>query len=155
MNAILQYLFFPGLLFTATAGLLTSWFDRKLTARLQMRKGPPFLQPFYDIRKLMIKETCVPAGCATWLFLSAPLVGLAGVALASMILWRAMLAPGETFAGDLIVVMYLLALPALSVILGAFVSRNPLVRSRLVRDRGHDPRVRPEALRLCRHGGLR
>ncbi len=31
-----------------------------------------------------------------------------------------------TFGGDLIVVMYLLALPSLSVILGAFVSRNPL-----------------------------
>jgi NADH-quinone oxidoreductase subunit H len=31
-----------------------------------------------------------------------------------------------TFAGDLIVVMYLLALPSLSMILGAFASRNPL-----------------------------
>ena len=126
MNAIVQFLFFPGLLFTAAAGLLTSWFDRKLTARLQMRKGPPFWQPFYDIHKLLIKETCVPAGCATWLFLSAPLVGLAGVSLASMILWRTVLDPSGTFAGDLIVLMYLLALPALSTILGAFTSRNPL-----------------------------
>ena len=103
MNAIAQFLLFPGLVFTASAGLLTSWFDRKLTARVQMRKGPPLLQPFYDIAKLMIKETCVPAGSATWLFLSAPLFGLAGVALASMILWRAMLDPTATFAGDLIV----------------------------------------------------
>jgi NADH-quinone oxidoreductase subunit H len=74
----------------------------------------------------MIKETCVPAGCASWLFLSAPLIGLSGVSLASMILWRAMWNPESTFAGDLIVVMYLLALPAVSVILGAFTSRNPL-----------------------------
>lgn len=126
MNTLLQFLFFPGILFTAVAGLLASWFDRKLTARVQMRKGPPLLQPFYDIAKLMVKETCVPAGCSTWLFLSAPLIGLAGVSLASMILWRAMLEPEDTFAGDLIVVMYLLALPAVSVILGAFTSRNPL-----------------------------
>lgn len=126
MTAIAQFLFFPGLLFTAAAGLLTSWFDRKLTARVQMRKGPPLLQPAYDIAKLMIKETCVPAGCPTWLFLSAPLIGLAGVSLASMILCQAIWDPAVTFAGDLIVVMYLLALPSLSVILGAFASRNPL-----------------------------
>ena len=55
----------PLLAFTAAAGLLTSWFDRKLTARVQMRKGPPLLQPFFDIAKLMIKETCVPAGGVT------------------------------------------------------------------------------------------
>ena len=126
MTALLQFLLFPGLAFTAAAGLLTVWFDRKLTARVQMRKGPPLLQPFYDTAKLMVKETCVPEGCATWLFLSAPLIGLAGVSLASMILWQAMLNPESTIAGDLIVVMYLLALPALSVILGAFTSRNPL-----------------------------
>ena len=77
MTAIFQFLFFPGLAFTAAAGLLTSWFDRKLTARVQMRKGPPLLQPFYDVAKLMVKDTCVPAGSPTWLFLSAPLIGLA------------------------------------------------------------------------------
>jgi NADH-quinone oxidoreductase subunit H len=126
VNAILQFLFFPGLAFTAAAGLLTSWFDRKLTARVQMRKGPPVLQPFYDVAKLMVKDTCVPEGTATWLFLSAPLVGLAGVSLASMMLWRAMLPPASSSGGDLIVVMYLLLLPALSVMLGAFSSRNPL-----------------------------
>ena len=74
----------------------------------------------------MIKDTCVPIGCPTWLFLSAPLLGVAGVSLASMILCQAMWNPEVTFSGDLIVVMYLLTLPALSVILGAFTSRNPL-----------------------------
>ncbi len=126
MTTILQFLLFPGLAFTAAAGLLTSWFDRKLTARIQMRKGPPLLQPLFDINKLFVKDCCVPIGTATWLFLSAPLLGLAGVSLASMILWQAMLDPAATAAGDLIVVLYLLTLPALSVILGAFASRNPL-----------------------------
>ena len=91
-----------------------------------MRKGPPLLQPFYDVAKLMVKDTCVPQGGSLWLFLSAPLIGLAGATAASMILWQAMLDPGVTFAGDVIVVMYLLVLPSLAVLLGASASRNPL-----------------------------
>ncbi|MBM4141971.1 MAG: NADH-quinone oxidoreductase subunit H [Lentisphaerae bacterium] len=122
----LQVLVFPGLLFAAAAGLVTSWVDRMVTARVQMRVGPPFLQPFYDVVKLMIKETCVPAGGARALFLAAPLAGLAGAALASTIIWRAFLARGSGFSGDVIVLLYLLTLPALAVILGSFASRNPL-----------------------------
>jgi NADH-quinone oxidoreductase subunit H len=123
---LLEFLLFPGLLFTAAAGLLTSWVDRKVTALVQMRVGPPFLQPFYDIRKLLIKETCVPEEGAIGLFLLAPLIGFAAVTLASMILWRTLLDTGATFVGDLIVLIYLLAMPALAVILGSFASRNPL-----------------------------
>jgi NADH-quinone oxidoreductase subunit H len=122
----LEFLLFPGLLFTAAAGLLTSWVDRKVTAMVQMRVGPPLLQPFYDLRKYFIKETCVPAGGATGLFLMAPLIGFAGVTLASMILWRSIINVEFTFVGDLIVLIYLLMMPALGVILGAFASRNPL-----------------------------
>ena len=72
---VLEFLVFPGLLFTAVAGLVTTWVDRKVTARVQMRVGPPFLQPFYDLGKLMIKETCVPADGPMALFLLAPLLG--------------------------------------------------------------------------------
>jgi len=126
VKSIVAFLFFPGFLFTAAAGLLVSWYDRKLTEGGQRRKGPPLLQPVFDVAKLMIKETCVPEGSPTWLFLSAPLLGLAGVSLASMILCQAMWNPNVTFAGDLIVVMYLLALPSLAIILGAFTSQNPL-----------------------------
>jgi len=122
----LEFLLFPGLLFTAVAGLLTSWVDRKVTALVQMRVGPPFLQPFYDIRKLLIKETCVPEDGAIGLFLLAPLIGFAGVTLASMILWRTLLDFEATFVGDLIVLIYLLIMPALGVVLGSFASRNPL-----------------------------
>lgn len=46
--AILVCLFIGGLL---------SGFDRVLTARLQGRKGPPILQPFYDLFKLLGKES--------------------------------------------------------------------------------------------------
>jgi NADH-quinone oxidoreductase subunit H len=60
------------------------------------------------------------------LFLLAPLLGLAAVTLASMILWRTLLDVEATFVGDLIVLIYLLVMPALSVMLGSFASRNPL-----------------------------
>ncbi|MBN1270232.1 MAG: NADH-quinone oxidoreductase subunit H [Kiritimatiellae bacterium] len=125
-GVIFQFLLFPGLLFTAVVGLVTSWIDRKVTARVQMRVGPPFLQPFYDIAKYMIKETTVPEGAPVWLFLSAPLIGFAAVGVASTIIWRAMLSPMQTFVGDLVVLLYLLTMPALAVILGSFASRNPL-----------------------------
>lgn len=36
-------------------GLLTG-LDRKVSARMQRRKGPPLLQPFYDVMKLLQKE---------------------------------------------------------------------------------------------------
>jgi len=107
---VFQFIVFPGLIFTAVVGLVTSWIDRKVTARVQMRVGPPFLQPFYDIVKLMIKETCIPAGGARILFLSAPIFGLTAAAIASMIIWRAMMSPQHTFLGDLIVLLYLLAM---------------------------------------------
>jgi NADH-quinone oxidoreductase subunit H len=122
---ILQALVFPGLLFAAVIGLVTSWVDRVVTARVQMRVGPPLLQPFYDVLKLMIKETCVPAGSPKLYFLSAPLLGIAGAALGSVFIWRAILSwPG--FAGDVIVVLYVLTMPAIAVVLGSFASRNPL-----------------------------
>lgn len=40
-------------------GGLLQGFDRKLTARLQGRQGPPLLQPFYDLYKLFSKQSVV------------------------------------------------------------------------------------------------
>lgn len=114
------------LVLTAVIGLLTQWVDRKVSARVQMRVGPPVLQPFWDIAKYCVKETCVPAGGSTALFLAAPVVGFAGASLASALVWWAMVFPSRGFAGDLIVVVYLLTMPAMAVVLGALASRNPL-----------------------------
>ena len=38
------------------AGALLDGIDRKLSARMQGRKGPPLLQPFYDLQKLFTKQ---------------------------------------------------------------------------------------------------
>jgi NADH-quinone oxidoreductase subunit H len=51
---------------------------------------------------------------------------VAGATLASVIIWRAFLDPSSAFVGDLIVVLYLLTMPAVAVIVGSFASRNPL-----------------------------
>ena len=39
------------------AGGLLTGIDRIISARLQGRQGPPLLQPFYDVLKLMQKES--------------------------------------------------------------------------------------------------
>lgn len=41
------------------AGGLLAGIDRKVTARMQGRQGPPLLQPFYDVAKLFTKQNAV------------------------------------------------------------------------------------------------
>ncbi len=123
---LIYFLIFPGFLFTSIAGLLASWVDRKVTARVQWRVGPPWYQPFADVLKLLGKETIVPAGPRPTLFLIAPLIGLVGVTLVSTIVWMVNLNRGSGFLGDLVVVMYLFTLPSLAVIIGGSASKNPL-----------------------------
>ena len=120
------YLLFFGFLLTATIGLAASWIDRKVTARVQYRVGPPLMQPLIDIVKLLGKETLVPAGSSKAVFLSAPVMGFAGVVLVSTLLWVNDIMPAQGFVGDLIVAIYLLTIPSMSIILGGFASANPL-----------------------------
>lgn len=119
------YLFIFGFVLTAVIGLFASWVDRKLTARIQYRVGPPLLQPLYDILKLLGKEILIPVGAPTFPFLVAPLIGLVSVMVVSTLLWVNTINPQETFAGDVIVVIYLLLLPSLSIVFGGFASGNP------------------------------
>ena len=126
MKAILLYLVFPGFLFTAILGMFISWVDRKVTARVQWRKGPPILQPLYDIVKLLGKELILPEGASVWTFLVFPLFGLASVALASTIIWLSFFNPASTFIGDFIVILYFLTVPAIVLIVASFASANPL-----------------------------
>jgi NADH-quinone oxidoreductase subunit H len=120
------YLFIFGFLLTAIIGLFASWIDRKLTARIQYRVGPPLLQPLYDILKLLGKETLIPVGATNLPFLAAPLIGLVSVMIVSTILWVSNLNPQQTFLGDVIVVIYLLLVPSICIVIGGFSSGNPL-----------------------------
>lgn len=122
----LIYLLVFGFLLTAVIGLIASWIDRKVTARVQYRVGPPLLQPLIDIIKLLGKETLVPKGASKTTFLMAPVVGFSSVVLVSTILWMNNADSTQSFVGDLIVVLYLLVIPSISIIMGGFASKNPL-----------------------------
>jgi NADH-quinone oxidoreductase subunit H len=117
--------FFPGFFTAVIAGLLSSWIDRKITARIQYRKGPPLLQPFYDVVKLLGKETMLPKQGSKFMFILAPLIGFISISIVAVIL---MLRPllVTSFVGDLIVVVYLLTVPSLALIIGGAASGNPL-----------------------------
>jgi len=124
---LLYFFIFPGLIFMAAAGGLLSWFDRKITARVQFRKGPPLLQPFYDFFKLLlVKETILPKHGSGFIFLLAPLLALFGATMAGLFILLPLFNIETGFRGDIIVIFYLLTLPSFSYIIGALASGNPL-----------------------------
>jgi NADH-quinone oxidoreductase subunit H len=125
MKALFDYLIFPGFFFSACVGLMAGWIDRKVTARIQWRVGPPWHQNFSDIIKLLGKEIIVPRQ-ASRTFLLAPYFGLLGAALVATILGKSFFYPESGFRVDLIVVLYLLVIPAIATIIGASSSGNPL-----------------------------
>jgi len=126
MKELFYFLIFPGFLFTAFAGLAASWVDRKVTARVQWRVGPPWYQPLVDIVKLMGKETIVPSTANRVTFLMAPLAGLLSIILVSTLVLVMDMDRMAGFIGDIIVILYLLAVPSICVIVGGFASGNPI-----------------------------
>jgi len=121
--AIFWILVVPG---TIVLGLIASWIVRKVSALVQWRVGPPLFQPLYDVMKLMGKEILVPQEANRTVFLMAPLVGLVGILLLSVMLWRVLVAQTETaLIGDIIVAIYLMVLPSLALILGGSASASP------------------------------
>lgn len=48
------------IIFAPFVGGVLGGIDRIISARMQGRKGPPLLQPFYDVNKLFAKETVSP-----------------------------------------------------------------------------------------------
>ena len=135
LRTLLYLVVYPGLLFLFIYSTFCEWFDRKVYARLQNRMGPThtgrfgLLQPIADFVKLLAKEDVVPDAADKHLFNVLPVIGLAVVATAGLLLpvWNFDLAaPSFTsFSGDIIVVLYLLSLPTLILFLAAWASTNP------------------------------
>ncbi|KPK64157.1 hypothetical protein AMJ83_03955 [candidate division WOR_3 bacterium SM23_42] len=126
VRILFSYIIFPGFIFTALVGLLLTWIDRKVTARIHWRVGPPWYQPYADFLKLLLKETIIPEGSSKVLFLLGPIIGLVAMSILAVMLFSMNLNPGNTFVGDLIVMIYLLALPPLGIMIGGSASKNPL-----------------------------
>lgn len=126
VRILFQYIIFPGFLFTGIIGLFLTWIDRKVTARVHWRVGPPWFQPYADFLKLLLKETIIPEGSSKTLFLLAPLLGVVSMSILAVMLFSMNFNPTGTFIGDLIVIIYLLALPPIGIILGGSASKNVL-----------------------------
>lgn len=108
-------------------GAFLSWLDRKITARVQFRVGPPVLQPFYDFFKLLlVKETILPKQGSPLIFLLAPVFAVFGSTLAGVFILLPLLNITTGFRGDILVIFYLLTIPSFSYIIGALASGNPL-----------------------------
>ena len=93
-------------------GGLISGLDRILTARLQSRIGPPVLQPFYDVIKLLGKEKMVvnvwQAFCA-YCYIAAASISLVMFFLRS----------------DLLLILFIQAVGAVFLVIGALSSTSP------------------------------
>jgi formate hydrogenlyase subunit 4 len=99
--------------------------DRKLVAHMQGRVGPPIVQPFRDVQKLLMKENIVPDGAVSWLFNAAPFICLITSAL--LLLYIPMFGQPALLGGfgDALLVVYLLILPSLAFAAGGFASSSP------------------------------
>jgi len=117
--------FVAGGIFLSIAGFIAGWIDRKITARIQFRVGPPWYQNFIDFVKLTGKEVIIPENANKPVFLLAPVLAFISSIICGIIL---MLVNRGTFAfsGDLILFVYLLTIPSLSIIIGASASGNVL-----------------------------
>jgi NADH-quinone oxidoreductase subunit H len=113
VEALFQLIVFPGGLFLLAISTVYEYADRKLVARYQNRVGPRFIQPVADMVKLLAKEEIIPQGVNPGLFLGLPIFALACILASALYTPMFGLKPVFSFAGDLIVVFYLLSMMTL------------------------------------------
>lgn len=93
-------------------GCLLAGIDRVISARMQGRVGPPLLQPYYDVRKLLAKEKVT--------------VNSVQDAYVICALIFAALAGGIFFTGgNLLMCIFIITLSSLFFIIAAYSSRSP------------------------------
>ena len=93
-------------------GCLLAGLDRKITARMQGRVGPPILQPYYDVRKLFAKENAgVNSAIGTYVFWALIFTFVAG---------------GVFFSGgNLLLCIFIITLAEMLFIMAAYAARSP------------------------------
>lgn len=105
-------LILAGLASGPVLGGVISGFDRILTARFQSRIGPPLLQPFYDVIKLLGKEKVVvnvwQAFCVN--------AYLTAASIATVLFF---------LRSDLLLILFIQAVGAVFLVVGAFSSTSP------------------------------
>jgi formate hydrogenlyase subunit 4 len=104
-----------GLLFIVLApiaGGIVVGLDRKITARMQGRVGPPILQPFYDVLKLFEKESAIVTRPQN-LFIFAYMLFMA---LTGFLLFA---------GGDILLVIFAMTLAEIFLVLAAYSVSSP------------------------------
>jgi ech hydrogenase subunit B len=100
------------ILIAPVIGGIINGLDRKLTAKLQGRYGPPLLQPFYDLFKLFGKEKKIVNRAqvfCVWIYLISSISALFLFAVGS----------------DLLMIFFVLTLGSVFLIIGATVTPSP------------------------------
>lgn len=93
-------------------GGLLAGIDRKLSARMQRRKGPPLLQPFYDVFKLCSKQGISVNGVQDFYVMGFLLfVVISGIFFFTH--------------GDILLVVFTLTLASVCLIVAAYSSNSP------------------------------
>lgn len=93
-------------------GCLLAGLDRKISARMQGRVGPPLLQPYYDVRKLIEKDN-VSVNSTEGVYVTCALV-------------FTLLAGGIFFSGgNLLMSVFVITLSGLFFIVAAYSTRSP------------------------------
>lgn len=93
-------------------GCILAGLDRVITARMQGRVGPPVLQPYYDVRKLLQKDE-VSVNGVDGMYMTVALV-------------FTMFAGGIFFSGgNLLMSAFIITMAALFFIIAAYSSRSP------------------------------
>ncbi|MBR0403732.1 MAG: NADH-quinone oxidoreductase subunit H [Eggerthellaceae bacterium] len=93
-------------------GCLLAGLDRIISARMQGRVGPPLLQPYYDVRKLLAKD-------------NVSVSGVDGVYMTAALVFTAF-AGGIFFSGgNLLMSAFVITMAGLFFIMAAYSSRSP------------------------------
>ena len=120
-QAAFALLVFPGFAFLFVCAMAFGWIDRRVIARFEGRVGPPWFQPLADFIKLMAKEDILPLGTDEVVATVLPIISLAAVMTTSLYIPIAS-KTAITFEGDLILVLFLLSIPALAYFLAGWIS---------------------------------
>ena len=110
MNMILRIVGY--IVLAPIIGGLLEGIDRKISAKMQRRVGPPILQPFYDVKKLFNKQVILVSRSQTFALISY---------LALMILTGAMFYAGM----DILMCFFVMSTAATALYFAAMVTSSP------------------------------
>lgn len=109
MNLLYGFLY---VIIAPIAGGLVAGIDRKISARMQGRVGPPILQPFYDVFKLFNKEILIVNKAQNFFI---------------MFFFIFMVFTGAIFfsGGDILLVTFAFTLACIFLVVGAYSTNSP------------------------------